>query len=135
MVNMIETAMELGYIDVPKNVFIDIDMINNYTDEQLVIITTGSQGEPMSALTRMATGEHRKVHITSNDLVIISATPIPGNEKFVAKVIDDLMKIGAEVVYSSLADIHVSRTCLPRGTKTNACFSKTKIFHTRSWRI
>ncbi len=124
MVNMIETAMELGYIDVPKNVFIDIDMINNYTDDKLVIITTGSQGEPMSALTRMATGEHRKVHITSNDLVIISATPIPGNEKFVAKVIDDLMKIGAEVVYSSLADIHVSRTCLPRGTKVDACFSK-----------
>lgn len=125
MVNMIETAMELGYIDVPKNVFIDIDMINNYTDEQLVIITTGSQGEPMSALTRMATGEHRKVRITSNDLVIISATPIPGNEKYVSKVIDDLMKIGAEVVYSSLADVHVSRTCLSRRTKINACFSKT----------
>ena len=125
MVNMIETAMELGYIDVPKNVFIDIDMINNYTDDQLVIITTGSQGEPMSALTRMATGEHRKVHITANDLVIISATPIPGNEKYVSKVIDDLMKIGAEVVYSSLADVHVSRTCLSRRAKTNACFNKT----------
>ena len=122
MVNMIQTAMELGYIDVPKNVFIDIDMINNYTDDQLVIITTGSQGEPMSALTRMATGEHRKVHITANDLVIISATPIPGNEKYVSKVIDDLMKIGAEVVYSSLADVHVSRTCLSRGAKINVCF-------------
>lgn len=108
MINMIETATELGYIDVPKNVFIDIDMIKNYTDDKLVIITTGSQGEPMSALTRMANGDHKKVNITSNDLVIISATPIPGNEKFVAKVIDDLMKIGAEVVYSSLADIHVS---------------------------
>ncbi|MCI8277058.1 MAG: ribonuclease J [Clostridia bacterium] len=108
MVNMINTAIELGYIDVPKNVFIDIDLIKNYTDDQLVIITTGSQGEPMSALTRMATGEHKKVNINSNDLVIISATPIPGNEKFVAKVIDDLMKIGAEVVYSSLADVHVS---------------------------
>ncbi len=108
MINMINTATELGYINAPKNIFIDIDMIKNYTDEQLVIITTGSQGESMSALTRMATGEHKKVNINSNDLVIISATPIPGNEKFVAKVIDDLMKIGAEVVYSSLADVHVS---------------------------
>ena len=108
MINMIETAVRLGYIDVPKNVFIDIDMINNYTDEQLVIITTGSQGETMSALTRMANGEHKKVTLTPNDLVIISASPIPGNEKFVGKVIDDLMKIGTEVVYSALADVHVS---------------------------
>ncbi len=108
MINMINTAMELGYIDVPNNVFIDIDMIKNYTDEQLVIITTGSQGETMSALTRMAAGEHKKVTITPNDLVIISANPIPGNEKYVGKVIDDLMAIGAEVVYSSLEDIHVS---------------------------
>lgn len=128
MVNMIETAMELGYIDVPKNVFIDIDMINNYTDEQLVIITTGSQGEPMSALTRMATGEHRKVHITSNDLVIISATPIPGNEKFVAKVIDDLMKIGAEVVYSSLADIHVSGHACQEEQKLMLALVRPKFF-------
>ena len=108
MINMITTAIELGYIDCPNNIFIDIDMIKNYTDDQLVIITTGSQGEAMSALTRMANGEHKKVNITSNDLVIISATPIPGNEKYVSKVIDDLMKIGAEVVYSSLADVHVS---------------------------
>ena len=108
MINMIETAIELGYIQVPKNIFIDIDMITNYTDQQLVIITTGSQGEPMSALTRMAAGDHRKVEITPNDLIIISATPIPGNEKLVSKVIDDLMKIGAEVVYSALEDIHVS---------------------------
>ena len=108
MINMIDTAMELGYINVPDNVFIDIDMIKNYTDDQLVIITTGSQGETMSALTRMAAGEHKKVTITPNDLVIISANPIPGNEKYVAKVIDDLMKIGAEVVYSSLEAIHVS---------------------------
>ena len=108
MINMITTAIELGYINCPNNIFIDIDMIKNYTDDQLVIITTGSQGEAMSALTRMANGEHKKVNITSNDLVIISATPIPGNEKYVSKVIDDLMKIGAEVVYSSLADVHVS---------------------------
>ena len=108
MINMIETSMKLGYIKAPENIFIDIDMIKNYTDEQLVIITTGSQGEAMSALTRMATGDHKKVEITPNDLIIISATPIPGNEKYVSKVIDDLMQIGAEVVYSSLADIHVS---------------------------
>ncbi len=108
MINVIKTAIELGYMDVPENTFIDIDMIKNYTDDQLVILTTGSQGEAMSALTRMASGEHRKVQITPNDLVIISANPIPGNEKYVSKVIDDLMQIGAEVVYSSLADIHVS---------------------------
>ena len=108
MINMINTARELDYIKVPDNVFIDIDMIKNYTDDQLVIITTGSQGEPMSALTRMASGEHRKVQITPDDLIIISANPIPGNEKLVSKVIDDLMQIGAEVVYSSLADVHVS---------------------------
>lgn len=128
MVNMIETAMQLGYIDVPKNVFIDIDMIGNYTDEQLVIITTGSQGEPMSALTRMATGEHKKVHISANDLVIISATPIPGNEKFVAKVIDDLMKIGAEVVYSSLADVHVSGHACQEEQKLMLALVKPKYF-------
>lgn len=108
MVKMIETAVELGYMDIPKNTIIDIEMIKSYPDECLTIITTGSQGEPMSALTRMAAGEHKKVEITPNDLVIISANPIPGNEKFVSKVIDDLMQIGAEVVYSSLADIHVS---------------------------
>ena len=108
MINMIETARSLGYIQVPDNTFIDIDMIKNYTDEQLTILTTGSQGEAMSALTRMAAGEHKKVVITPNDLVIISATAIPGNEKLVSKVIDKLMQIGAEVVYSALEDIHVS---------------------------
>lgn len=108
MVKMIETAVELGYMAIPENTLIDIDMVKSYADENLTIITTGSQGEPMSALTRMAAGEHKKIMITPNDLVIISANPIPGNEKFVSKVIDDLMQIGAEVVYSSLADIHVS---------------------------
>ena len=128
MINMIETARELGYIHCPENIFIDIDMINNYTDEQLVIITTGSQGEPMSALTRMAAGDHRKVKITPNDLVIISATPIPGNEKFVSKVIDDLMQIGAEVVYSSLEDIHVSGHACQEEQKLILALSKPKYF-------
>lgn len=128
MINMIETARELGYIDCPENIFIDIDMINNYPDENLVIITTGSQGEPMSALTRMAAGDHRKVKITPNDLVIISATPIPGNEKFVSKVIDDLMQIGAEVVYSSLEAIHVSGHACQEEQKLIIALAKPKYF-------
>ncbi len=128
MINMITTARELGYIECPENLFIDIDMIKNYTDEQLVIITTGSQGEPMSALTRMAAGDHRKVKITPNDLVIISATPIPGNEKFVSKVIDDLMQIGAEVVYSALEDVHVSGHACQEEQKLIIALSKPKYF-------
>lgn len=128
MINMIATARELGYIECPENIFIDIDMISNYPDERLVIITTGSQGEPMSALTRMAAGDHRKVKITPNDLVIISATPIPGNEKFVSKVIDDLMQIGAEVVYSSLEAIHVSGHACQEEQKLILALAKPKYF-------
>ena len=128
MVNMINTARELGYIDCPENIFIDIDMIKNYPDDQLVIITTGSQGEPMSALTRMAAGDHRKVKITPNDLVIISATPIPGNEKFVSKVIDDLMQIGAEVVYSALEAVHVSGHACQEEQKLIIALAKPKYF-------
>ena len=128
MVNMINTANELGYIDCPDNIFIDIDMIKNYPDENLVLITTGSQGEPMSALTRMAAGDHRKVTITPNDLIIISATPIPGNEKYVSKVIDDLMQIGAEVVYSSLEAIHVSGHACQEEQKLILALAKPKYF-------
>ena len=128
MENMIDAARELGYIDAPDDIFISIDMINNYTDEQLVIITTGSQGETMSALTRMANGEHRKVTITGNDLVIISATPIPGNEKSVSKVINQLMKIGAEVVYSALEDIHVSGHACQEEQKLIMALTKPKFF-------
>ena len=128
MINMIETARELGYIDAPADEFIDIDMIRNYTDEQLVIITTGSQGETMSALTRMAAGEHKKIEITPNDLIIISANPIPGNEKSVSKVIDDLMQIGAEVVYSALADIHVSGHACQEEQKLIFALTKPKYF-------
>lgn len=128
MMNMIETATELGYIHVPENTFIDIDLIKNYTDDQLVIITTGSQGETMSALKRMASGEHRKVEITPNDLVIISATPIPGNEKSVSKVIDDLMQIGAEVVYSALEDVHVSGHACQEEQKLIIALARPKYF-------
>ena len=128
MQNMIEAARKLGYIKVPDNVFIDIDNIKNYNENQLVIITTGSQGEAMSALTRMANGDHRKVTITPNDMVIISATPIPGNEKLVSKVIDELMKIGAEVIYSSLADIHVSGHACQEEQKLILTLAKPKYF-------
>ena len=128
MVNMITTANELGYLDCPDNIFIDIDMIKNYPDDRLVLITTGSQGEPMSALTRMAAGDHRKVTITANDLIIISATPIPGNEKYVSKVIDDLMQIGAQVVYSALEAIHVSGHACQEEQKLILALAKPKYF-------
>ena len=128
MVNMIETARKLGYIKVPDNVFIDIDNIKSYPDDGLVIITTGSQGEPMSALTRMAEGEHRKVQITPNDLIIISANPIPGNEKYISKVIDDLMTIGAEVIYNALEDIHVSGHACQEEQKLMLSLVKPKYF-------
>lgn len=128
MINIIRTATELGYIKCPENLFIDIDMIGSYSEEHLVIITTGSQGEPMSALTRMAAGDHRKVRITPNDLIIISATPIPGNEKYVSKVIDDLMQLGAEVVYSALADIHVSGHACQEEQKLILALAKPKYF-------
>ena len=128
MINMITTARQLGYIECPDNLFIDIDMINNYTDDQLLIITTGSQGETMSALTRMASGTHRKVKITPNDLVIISANPIPGNEKNVSKVIDSLMQIGAEVVYSALEDVHVSGHACQEEQKLILALTKPKYF-------
>ena len=128
MINMIDAARELNYIDAPDDLFIDIDLIKNYTDDQLVIITTGSQGETMSALTRMANGEHKKVTITGNDLVIISANPIPGNEKAVSKVIDQLMKIGAEVVYSALADVHVSGHACQEEQKLIMALVKPKYF-------
>ena len=128
MINMINTAREIGYIDAPENMFIDIDMIKNYTDDQLVIITTGSQGETMSALTRMAAGEHKKVVITPNDMVIISATPIPGNEKLVSNVINALMQIGAEVIYSALENVHVSGHACQEEQKLILALAKPKYF-------
>ncbi len=128
MCNMIETARKFGYIKVPDHVFIDIDSIKSYPDDSLVIITTGSQGEPMSALTRMASGEHRKVQITPNDLIIISANPIPGNEKYISKVIDDLMAIGAEVIYNALQDIHVSGHACQEEQKLMLTLVKPKFF-------
>ena len=106
--NVTSVSRDLGYLNVPDGLILSIDHLKNYRDEETVIITTGSQGEPMSALTRMATGEHKKVTIGDNDFVIISATPIPGNEKTVANTINELMKLGAEVIYEKSLGIHVS---------------------------
>ena len=108
MVNVVGISLELGYITAPEGTIIDIDEIGNVRADQLVIVTTGSQGEPMSALTRMAMSDHRKVTIVPDDTVIISATPIPGNEKLVAKTIDNLMRLGANVVYGRDKGVHVS---------------------------
>ena len=108
MVNVTNIAMELGYLTAPEGTIVDIDEINRYNDNQIVIATTGSQGEPMSALTRMAMSSHRKVNITPMDTVVISATPIPGNERYVGKTIDLLLKLGADVVYGKSEGIHVS---------------------------
>ena len=108
MVNVVGISLDLGYLTAPKGTIIDIDEIHRYRMEQVVIVTTGSQGEPMSALTRMSVSDHRKVGIVPGDTVIISATPIPGNEKLVSKTIDNLMKLGADVIYGRNQGIHVS---------------------------
>lgn len=128
MENVMNVAIELGYLDIPEGVLIDIDEIDNYAPERLTLITTGSQGEEMSGLSRMASGTHRKVTITNQDLVIISATPIPGNEKLVSNVIDDLFKIGAEVIYHTLKDIHVSGHACQEEQKLILSLVKPKYF-------
>jgi len=124
----VTAAYELGYLKVPKGVLIDLSDINKYPDNQLVIVTTGSQGEPMAALSRIATLDHKKVEIKKGDLVIISASPIPGNEKLVAKVIDELFKHGAEVIYKSIADIHVSGHACQEELKIMLSVTKPKYF-------
>ena len=108
MQNVVGIALELGYLKIPEGVLIDIDDTRNYAPNKIVIITTGSQGEAMSALTRMALGDHRKVDIVPGDTVIISARPIPGNEKLVSNTIDKLFQLGAEVIYESANGVHVS---------------------------
>lgn len=106
--NVISIGAEMGYLNVADGQLVSIDMINKYPEDQMVLVTTGSQGEPMSALSRMAFSDHRKVNVGPNDYVIISATPIPGNEKTVSNVINELMKLGAEVIYEKTDGIHVS---------------------------
>ncbi|MBQ1954654.1 MAG: ribonuclease J, partial [Clostridia bacterium] len=108
MISVVETAINLGYLSVPKDVLIDIESAGRFRADEMVIVTTGSQGEPMSALSRMASGDHKQVSVSSNDFIIISATPIPGNEKLVGRVINDLMKLGAEVIYEKMYEVHVS---------------------------
>ena len=108
MMNNIAMAFELGYLTAPENVVIEPEKVKDYEPGQIVLITTGSQGEPMSALARMAGGTHRQFTIGPNDFIIISATPIPGNEKMVTKVVNGLLKQGADVIYESMYDVHVS---------------------------
>ncbi len=120
MVNVVNVAMELGYLNVPEGMMIDVDIIDRYPPEKIVILTTGSQGEPMSALSRMAVNEHKKVEIEPGDLIIISASPIPGNEKPIFRVINELFKKGADVIYEALADVHVSG---------HACQEELKLIH------
>ena len=128
MLNMISVASRLGYITMPEDTLIDIDKVGLYNPDQVVIITTGSQGEPMAALSRMAAGEHRKVQITPDDLVIFSSSPIPGNEKSVGKVIDDLQKLGAEVIYNELENVHVSGHACEEELKLMLSLVKPKYF-------
>lgn len=108
MVNVVATAIELGYLKVPEGILVDIDVANRLPFNKVVLITTGSQGEPLSALSRMAMSEHRKVKVTPNDFIIISARPIPGNEKFVNRVVNELLRLGAEVIYEKMYEVHVS---------------------------
>ena len=128
MVNVVTKAIELGYLNVPNGVLVDIDNIGRYPANRLVICTTGSQGEPLSALSRMAAGEHRKVSVTANDYIIISATPIPGNEKHVTRVVNDLLKLGAEVIYKSMYEVHVSGHACQGDLKMMLSITKPKFF-------
>lgn len=120
MVNYMEVARQLGYLHIPENILIDIDMLDKYTPGEIVLVTTGSQGEPMSALSRMAYSDHRKVMVGEGDVIVISANPIPGNEKTVGNVVDELLKKGCKVVYESMYEVHVSG---------HACQEELKIIH------
>lgn len=120
MVNVVNLAMDIGYLKIPANVLVDINKIKNIKDSELVIITTGSQGEPMSALSRMASNEHKAVQIKKGDVVILSSSPIPGNEKTVSNIVNKLFEKGADVIYSDIADIHVTG---------HACAEELKLVH------
>ena len=120
MENVVALAIELGYLNIPAGTLVDLKMTKNIPDDKLVIITTGSQGEPMSALSRIASGEHKAVKLKKGDTVILSSTPIPGNERTVSNVVNKLFEKGAEVIYSDIADIHVSG---------HACQEELKLLH------
>jgi len=121
MINTVNVAKDLGYLRMKEGTLIDINDMDKYENNEIVILTTGSQGEPMSALSRMAFSEHRKIELVPGDLVVISASPIPGNEKTVSRVINKLMELGTEVIYEALADVHVSG---------HACQEELKLVHT-----
>jgi ribonuclease J len=108
MVNVVNIAKELGYMNIPDGMQIEVDDIDKYAPHEVTVLTTGSQGEPMSALTRMSKADHKRLSILPGDTVIISATPIPGNEKFVGRTIDNLFKLGADVIYEKFSGVHVS---------------------------
>ncbi len=120
MVNVSRVAMAIGELRIPEEYLIDMDVLDQYPDNEILVMTTGSQGEPMAGLTRMAYAEHRKLQIRQSDMVIISATPIPGNEKFISRVINQLYRLGAQVVYSAMAEVHVSG---------HACQEELKLLH------
>ncbi len=128
MLNNTKMALELGYLHAPQNAIIEVEQISKYPPEQIVLITTGSQGEPLSALARMSSSSHRSVSVTEGDFIIISATPIPGNEKMVTKVINGLLKQGAEVIYESMYDVHVSGHACEEEQKILLTLAKPKYF-------
>ena len=121
--NISKVAMELGYLHIPEEIIIDVDEINKYPDEKITIITTGSQGEPMAALSRIASATIESIEIEQGDLVIISASPIPGNEKLISKVINELFKKGANVIYEYYRRNSCFRACLSRRIKINSYLS------------
>lgn len=120
MVNVSRVAMQIGELRIPEECLIEMDALDQYPDNEILVMTTGSQGEPMAGLTRMAYAEHRKLQIGPSDMVVISATPIPGNEKFISRVINQLYRCGAQVVYSAMAEVHVSG---------HACQEELKLMH------
>ncbi len=128
MVNMVERAVELGYLRVPEGLLIDVDLMNRYPDDKLVIATTGSQGEPMSALTRMAMNDHRKISVTPNDCIILSASPIPGNEESVTRVVNALLRQGADVIYEKTYDLHTSGHAQQDELKLMLALTKPRFF-------
>ena len=128
MVNVSRVAMQIGELHVPEECIVDVDNIDQYPDNEILVMTTGSQGEPMAGLTRMAYSEHRKLQIRQSDMVIISATPIPGNEKFISRVINQLYRCGATVVYEAMAEVHTSGHARQEELKLMHALVKPKYF-------
>ncbi len=135
MENVVALAVELGYLHIPAGAYVELNKTRNIPDNELVIITTGSQGEPMSALSRMANNEHRNVKLKKGDMVILSSTPVPGNEKTVSSVVNKLYEKEVEVIYNDIADIHVSGHACQEELKLIHTLIKTKILHAGSRRI